>query len=171
MLTIRHTPTQWMLALYINIWWCSAICNKNLEPKIWKQSKKTDLTFLPLLQFNSDMLWLKFNICMHLKLKYIGIHVLLLPQCFTAAFFFLNIKNITLFYFRCLNILHITLSPRSFGSNPALRRGNRKHLKIFSSLISVSNHSLLWHDKTQQTNWLATDEKCLHKNTQECKNE
>lgn len=89
--------SQWVLALYINIWWCSAICNKNLELKIWKQFKKTDLTFLPLLQSDSDMLWLKFNICMYLKLKYIGIHVFLLPRCFTAAFFFLNIKNITFF--------------------------------------------------------------------------
>lgn len=130
-----------MLAFYINIWWCSAICNKNPTHTMWKQFKKTDLTFLLLLQSDSDMLWLKFNICMRLKLKSIGIHVFRLPQCFTAAFYFLNIKNITLFYFRCLNILHITLSPQSLGSHPAPRWGNRKHLKILSSLISMSNGS------------------------------
>ena len=136
MLTIRHMLSQWMLALYINIWWCSAICNKNLKHEMWKQFKKTDLTFLPLSESESDMLWLKFNICRHLKLKYTGIHVFLLPQCFIAAFFILNIKNITLFYFicrtSCLSILHIALSPLSSGSNPALSWGNKKHLKLFT---------------------------------------
>lgn len=136
MLTIRHMLSQWMLALYINIWWCSAIYNKNLKHEMWKQFKKTDLTFLPLSESESDMLWLKFNICRHLKLKYTGIHVFLLPQCFIAAFFILNIKNITLFYFicrtSCLSILHIALSPLSSGSNPALSWGNKKHLKLFT---------------------------------------
>ena len=136
MLTIRHMLSQWMLALYINIWWCSAICNKNLKHEMWKQFKKTDLTFLPLSESESDMLWLKFNICRHLKLKYTGIHVFLLPQCFIAAFFILNIKNITLFYFicrtSCLSILHIALSPLSSGSNPTLSWGNKKHLKLFT---------------------------------------
>lgn len=117
MLTIMHMLSQWMLALYINIWWCSAICNKNLKHEMWKQFKKTDLTFLPLSESESDMLWLKFNICRHLKLKYTGIHVFLLLQCFIAAFFILNIKNITLFYFicrtSCLSILHIALSPQA----------------------------------------------------------
>lgn len=90
MLTIMHMLSQWMLALYINIWWCSAICNKNLKHEMWKQFKKTDLTFLPLSESKSDMLWLKFNICRHLKLKYTGIRVFLLPQCFIAAFFHLK---------------------------------------------------------------------------------
>lgn len=138
-----HMLSQWMLALYINIWWCSAICNKNLKHEMWKQFKKTDLTFLHLSESESDMLWLKFNICRHLKLKYTGIHVFLPPQCFITAFFILNIKNITLFYFicrtSCLSILHIALSPLSSGSNPALGWGNKKHLKIFSRLISRSN--------------------------------
>lgn len=90
MLTIMHMLSQWMLALYINIWWCSAKCNKNLKHEMWKQFKKTDLTFLPLSESESDMLWLKFNICRHLKLKYTGIRVFLLPQCFIAAFFHLK---------------------------------------------------------------------------------
>lgn len=112
MLTITHMLSQWMLAFYINIWWCSAICNKNLKHEMWKQFKKTDLTFLPLSESESDMLWLKFNICRHLKLKYTGIHVFLLPQCFIAAFFILNIKNITLFYFICrTSCQYITCCP------------------------------------------------------------
>lgn len=162
MLTIRHMLSQWMLALYINIWRCSAICNKNLKHEMWKQFKKTDLTFLPLSESESDMLWLKFNICRHLKLKYTGIHVFLLPQCFIAAFFILNIKNITLFYFicrtSCLSILHIALSPLSSGSNPDLSWGNKKHLKLFSRLISRPNglqFTLTW--QTQQTNRFATN--------------
>lgn len=57
--------------------------------------------------------------------------------CFFSS---LNIKNITLFYFicqtPCLCILHIALSPPNSGSNPAPNQGNKKHLKIFSGLIS-----------------------------------
>lgn len=162
MLAIMHMLSQWMLASYINIWWCSAICNKNLKHEMWKQFKKTDLTFLPLSESESDMLWLKFNICRHLKLKYTGIHVFLLPQCFIAAFFILNIKNITLFYFicrtSCLSILRTALSPLSSGSNPALSWGNKKHLKIFSRLISRPNglqFTLTW--QTQQTNRFPTN--------------
>ena len=56
MLTIKDTQSQWVLALYINTWQCSARCNKNLKHKMWKQFKKTDLTVLPLSESDSNML-------------------------------------------------------------------------------------------------------------------
>lgn len=157
MLTIKNTQSQWVLALYINTWRCSARCNKNLKHKMWKQFKKTDLTVLPLSESESHMLWLKSNICRHLKFKYTGIHIFLHSRCFTAAFFILNIKNITLFYFKCqtpcLCILHIALSPPSSGSNPAPSYGNKKHLKILSRLISRLTQTTGYDNLTnKQTN-------------------
>lgn len=162
MLTIKDMQSQWVLALYINTWRCSARCNKNLKHKMWKQFKKTDLTVLPLSESDSNMLWLKSNICRHLKFKYTGIHILLHSPCFTAAFFSLNIKNITLFYFicqtPCLCILHSALSPPNSGSNPALSWGNKKHLKVFSRLISrPSGLRFMPTWKTQWTNRFATN--------------
>lgn len=55
-------------------------------------------------------------------------------------------------------ITHCPFTPSS-GSNPALSWGNKKHLKIFSRLISRPNglqFTLTW--QTQQTNIFATNE-------------
>lgn len=55
-------------------------------------------------------------------------------------------------------ITHCPFTPSS-GSNPALSWGNKKHLKIFSRLISRSNglqFTLTW--QTQQTNRFAANE-------------
>lgn len=55
-------------------------------------------------------------------------------------------------------ITHCPFTPSS-GSNPALSWGNKKHLKIFSRLISRPNglqFTLTW--QTQQTNRFATNE-------------
>lgn len=95
-------------------------------------------------------------------------------QCFTAAFFILNIKNITLFYFicqtPCLCILHIALSPpiSALVQIQLLAKEIKKHLKMFSGLIPRPKWTTIYANLTNTTNkQICHQLRCLSENIAE----